>query len=142
MQRTMLSVLRRVAAACPAALPPHWKELVPSICAIVQVGGVEGVGNREAVELECSRVGGLSWPAGTRCIAAGAGALRTAHLSDCLPHSIGCPQGSAGPTKVAAERTLARVLALEKGIEPALAWVPQGGPLARTIMQVSAVCFG
>ena len=25
--------------ACPAALPPHWKELVPSICAIVQVGG-------------------------------------------------------------------------------------------------------
>lgn len=58
------------------------------------------------------------------------------------PHSIGCPQGSAGPTKVAAERTLARVLSLEKGIEPALAWVPQGGPLARTIMQVGAVWFG
>lgn len=37
-QRTMLSVLRRLAVACPAALPPHWKELVPSICAIVQVG--------------------------------------------------------------------------------------------------------
>ncbi len=45
-------------------------------------------------------------------------------------------QGSAGPTKVAAERTLARVLTLDKGIEPALAWVPSGGPLARTIMQV------
>ncbi|PRW50843.1 Translational activator GCN1 isoform A [Chlorella sorokiniana] len=78
-QRTMLSVLRRVAVACPAALPPHWKELVPSICAIVQ--------------------------------------------------------STAGPTKVAAERTLARVLALDKGIEPAVAFVPSGGPLARTILQ-------
>ena len=36
-QRTMLSVLRRVAAAAPGSLAPHWKELVPSICAIVQV---------------------------------------------------------------------------------------------------------
>ena len=36
---------------------------------------------------------------------------------------------------MAAERTLARVLSLDKGIEPALAWVPSGGPLARTIMQ-------
>ncbi|KAL4444093.1 hypothetical protein ABPG75_011830 [Micractinium tetrahymenae] len=78
-QRTMLSVLRRVAAASPAALPPHWKEVVPSICATVQ--------------------------------------------------------GSAGPTKVAAERTLARVLALERGLEPAMAFVPTGGPLVRTIMQ-------
>ena len=78
-QKTMLSVLRRVAVASPAALQPHWKDLVPSVCAIVQ--------------------------------------------------------GSAGPTKVAAERTLARVMSLDKGIEPALAWVPSGGPLARTIMQ-------
>lgn len=36
-QRTMLSVLRRVAVASPAALPPVWKDIVPSICAIVQV---------------------------------------------------------------------------------------------------------
>jgi hypothetical protein len=36
-QRTMLSVLRRVAHAAPGALQPQWKELVPSICAIVQV---------------------------------------------------------------------------------------------------------
>lgn len=36
-QRTMLSVLRRLAAASPGCLQPHWKELVPSICAIVQV---------------------------------------------------------------------------------------------------------
>ena len=33
----MLSVLRRVAVASPAALPPVWKDIVPSICAIVQV---------------------------------------------------------------------------------------------------------
>jgi hypothetical protein len=35
----MLSVLKRLAAASPAALPPHWKDVVPSICAIVQVRG-------------------------------------------------------------------------------------------------------
>ncbi|EFN56582.1 hypothetical protein CHLNCDRAFT_144295 [Chlorella variabilis] len=78
-QRTMLSVLRRVAAASPRALPPHWKEVVPSICAIVQ--------------------------------------------------------GTSGPTKVAAERCLARVLGLDRGLDAALAWVPSGGPLARTILQ-------
>ncbi|KAL4418976.1 hypothetical protein ABPG77_004449, partial [Micractinium sp. CCAP 211/92] len=78
-QRTMLSVLRRVAAASPAALPPHWKDVVPSICAI----------------------------------------------------------GSAGPTKVAAERTLARVLALDRGLEPALAFVPAGGPLEAFLRRLS-----
>lgn len=38
-QRTMLSVLRRVAAAAPGSLQPHWKDLVPSICAILQARG-------------------------------------------------------------------------------------------------------
>lgn len=50
-------------------------------------------------------------------------------------------QGTAGPTKVAAERTLARVMTLDKGIEPALAWAPSGGPLVRTIMQVLVLSF-
>ena len=44
-------------------------------------------------------------------------------------------QGTAGPTKLAAERTLARLFGLERSLEPALAWVPSGGPLARTILQ-------
>ncbi|KAI3427088.1 hypothetical protein D9Q98_007027 [Chlorella vulgaris] len=78
-QRTMMSVLRRVAVAAPQALTPHWKDIIPSICAVVQ--------------------------------------------------------GTAGPTKLAAERTLARLFGLERSLEPALAWVPSGGPLARTILQ-------
>ena len=50
-----------------------------------------------------------------------------------------CVQGSAGPTKVAGERTLARVLTLDKSLEPALAFVPTGGPLVRTMLQVRTV---
>ncbi len=63
MQRTALGVLRRLARAAPADLAPAWRELVPSVCSVVQ--------------------------------------------------------GSAGPTKLAAERTLARVLGLEAGLEKA-----------------------
>jgi hypothetical protein len=33
----MMSVLRRVAVAAPQALTPHWKDIIPSICAVVQV---------------------------------------------------------------------------------------------------------
>ena len=57
------------------------------------------------------------------------------HKSPFHPERV---QGSAGPTKVAGERTLARVMTLDKSLEPALAFVPTGGPLVRTILQVRA----
>lgn len=50
------------------------------------------------------------------------------------PLHLSILQSSAGPTKVAAERTLARVMQLDKGIEAAAAWAPSGGPLTRTIL--------
>lgn len=117
-QRTMMSVLRRLAVACPAALPPVWKDLVPSICAIVQV----------------------SWPPLRPCcrVRRAPARLRIMQRQPTpAPPPCVLAQGSAGPTKVAAERTLARVMSLDKagGVEAAQGWVPQGGPLARTIMQ-------
>lgn len=63
-------VLRKIGGASPAALEPHYSDLVPSVCAITQQ--------------------------------------------------------TAGPTRLAAERTLARVLQLDAGLGAAQEWLASG----------------
>ena len=44
-------------------------------------------------------------------------------------------QSTAGTTKLAAEKGLSAVLQLGPALDDALAWVPSGGPLVRTLLQ-------
>lgn len=166
-QRQMMAVLRKVAGP---QLEPYYKDLVPSICSIVQVsvGGcwwwvVGWVG---------AGVGGPAHSAGPkRTVKPRLSLLDTRDLHDLLlrytgsvvrrrvctasmhrragSHSMRIPsnpaprsrpprplQDSAGPTKLAAERTLARVLQLDSSPEPCAVFLASGtaGALARTML--------
>ena len=102
----MLSVLRRVALASAGALPPHWKDVVPSICAIVQVGG---------------RVARLSPP--VRWVVGGCAGLVLVHRLLPLPPAV---TGAAGLASVALLTVALGALGLEtdlralraKGLRP------------------------
>lgn len=62
-----------------------------------------------------------------RIAAAGAPALAP-HLSDLLPLVAACAAAGAGPTRLAAERTLSASLRLPDGVDFAHEWLANGKP--------------
>ncbi len=62
-----------------------------------------------------------------RVAAVGASALAP-HLSDVVPLVAACAGGGAGPTRLAAERTLSAALRLPDGMDFAHDWLATGRP--------------